>query len=414
MHDLIPEWGLLGEMGLDWRGQMDALLRDGYTGWVSLETHWRGPDGNRLEASRLCGARLRDLVTRRVRARRPATECRPIWPPARRRSSHRARRARSTASRPTTGSSSSSRRAAGCSTAWTSGCSSSRRESALKELLPRRPASAGRRSRRYSGYATTSMILGWATGGIIFGMMSDKIGRVKTMVVTLLDLLGLHGPVGARAGAGWTSRSTGFSSASASAACSARRRRSWRRACRAQFRAVALGSLQALSAVGNIIGSLVSLQIPPGAARVLRRLLRLARAVLRRHAAGAARRADHVRAQGARFVAAGARRRRPRAIGTHERGSPLELFRDPRWRRNTHRRPLPRRVRDDRALGHRLLLAGADLDRARRARRRTSSIACADGARRFRTSGSFFGHDDLHGRRGVAQPPPRVSRRARC
>ena len=62
VHDLIPEWGLLGDMGLDWRGQMDALLRDHYRGWVSLETHWRGPDGNRLEASRLCGERLRDLV----------------------------------------------------------------------------------------------------------------------------------------------------------------------------------------------------------------------------------------------------------------------------------------------------------------------------------------------------------------
>ena len=62
VHNLIPEWGLLGEMGLDWRGHMDALLRDHYAGWISLETHWRGPDGNRLEASRLCGARLRDLV----------------------------------------------------------------------------------------------------------------------------------------------------------------------------------------------------------------------------------------------------------------------------------------------------------------------------------------------------------------
>src|SRR4029078_8231384 len=32
----------------------------------------------------------------------------------------------------------------------------------------------------------------------------------------------------------------------------------------AGFRAMALGSLQALSALGNIIGSLLSLQIPPG------------------------------------------------------------------------------------------------------------------------------------------------------
>jgi L-ribulose-5-phosphate 3-epimerase len=62
VRDLVPEWGLLGTMGLDWTGQMNALVRDGYRGWASLETHWRGTDGNRLEASRLCGERLRDLV----------------------------------------------------------------------------------------------------------------------------------------------------------------------------------------------------------------------------------------------------------------------------------------------------------------------------------------------------------------
>src|SRR5262245_63905481 len=56
------------------------------------------------------------------------------------------------------------------------------RESALRELMPGDPTLI----RTHIGYATTSMILGWATGGIIFGMMSDKIGRVKTMVATLL------------------------------------------------------------------------------------------------------------------------------------------------------------------------------------------------------------------------------------
>src|SRR2546421_12375265 len=59
------------------------------------------------------------------------------------------------------------------------------RESALKELLRTDP-SALEVYKSYAGYATTSMILGWATGGIIFGVMSDKIGRVKTMVLTLL------------------------------------------------------------------------------------------------------------------------------------------------------------------------------------------------------------------------------------
>ena len=66
------------------------------------------------------------------------------------------------------------------------------RESALKELLRNDPAAlAGLRT--HIGYATTSMILGWATGGIIFGMLSDKMGRVKTMVVTLLLYSGFTG-----------------------------------------------------------------------------------------------------------------------------------------------------------------------------------------------------------------------------
>jgi L-ribulose-5-phosphate 3-epimerase len=58
-----PTWGPLGEMRLDWKGQIDALVRDGYTGAISLETHWRGPNGNRLEASTICGRNLRTLVS---------------------------------------------------------------------------------------------------------------------------------------------------------------------------------------------------------------------------------------------------------------------------------------------------------------------------------------------------------------
>ena len=68
------------------------------------------------------------------------------------------------------------------------------RESAMKELLGASGASAV--VKQYSGYATTAMILGWATGGIIFGMMSDRWGRVKTMVATLAGLFGFHRPVG--------------------------------------------------------------------------------------------------------------------------------------------------------------------------------------------------------------------------
>ena len=58
-----PTWGPLGEMALDWKGQIAALIGDGYTGAISLETHWRGADGNRLEASTICGRNLRALVS---------------------------------------------------------------------------------------------------------------------------------------------------------------------------------------------------------------------------------------------------------------------------------------------------------------------------------------------------------------
>ncbi len=38
----------------------------------------------------------------------------------------------------------------------------------------------------WGGYATSIMLIGWATGGIIFGIMGDRIGRAKTMVWTIL------------------------------------------------------------------------------------------------------------------------------------------------------------------------------------------------------------------------------------
>jgi L-ribulose-5-phosphate 3-epimerase len=40
-----------------------ALVRDGYRGALSLETHWRGLDGDRLQASIICGRSLRELVS---------------------------------------------------------------------------------------------------------------------------------------------------------------------------------------------------------------------------------------------------------------------------------------------------------------------------------------------------------------
>src|SRR5581483_11222330 len=34
--------------------------------------------------------------------------------------------------------------------------------------------------------ATSIFMIGWATGGIIFGILGDRIGRARTMVLTIL------------------------------------------------------------------------------------------------------------------------------------------------------------------------------------------------------------------------------------
>ena len=51
-------WVELGTGDVDWKGQMAALIRDRYRGWISLETHWTGPAGDKHEASVICGRNL--------------------------------------------------------------------------------------------------------------------------------------------------------------------------------------------------------------------------------------------------------------------------------------------------------------------------------------------------------------------
>jgi len=58
-----PIFGPLCEGGIDWKGQIAALAHDGYKGWVSLETHWPGPGGDKHMASMICGRNLKSLVT---------------------------------------------------------------------------------------------------------------------------------------------------------------------------------------------------------------------------------------------------------------------------------------------------------------------------------------------------------------
>jgi MFS family permease len=55
------------------------------------------------------------------------------------------------------------------------------RNGAMKSLLP-----PGWDLKLYGSYATTIFVLGWATGGLIFGAVGDRIGRAKTLAFTVL------------------------------------------------------------------------------------------------------------------------------------------------------------------------------------------------------------------------------------
>jgi MFS family permease len=137
------------------------------------------------------------------------------------------------------------------------------REPAMRELLP--PDTLPAVIRSWGTWATTSMMIGWATGGILFGIMSDRAGRVKTMVATLLGytifsgLTGLaHSPWGfiVYRFLGGLGIGGMFGAATTLIAESVP----------ARIRPLALGAMQTLSALGNISGSLLSKWIQPGQA----------------------------------------------------------------------------------------------------------------------------------------------------
>ncbi len=135
------------------------------------------------------------------------------------------------------------------------------REPALRELLG--ATASDDKVKYWGGIATLLMMVGWATGGILFGMMSDRYGRVKAMVTTLLAYTVFSGLSGfSRTGVEFLiyrflfGLGVGgmFGAATTLVAESVPK----------HFRTLALGSMQALSACGNMIASGLSLKITPG------------------------------------------------------------------------------------------------------------------------------------------------------
>ena len=52
-------------------------------------------------------------------------------------------------------------------------------------MAPGDPTATGQVD-EYGGYATSVFMIGWAIGGIVFGILGDKVGRAKTMMMTVL------------------------------------------------------------------------------------------------------------------------------------------------------------------------------------------------------------------------------------
>ena len=212
------------------------------------------------------------------------------------------------------------------------------KESALKELLGNDAAAQARIS-SYLNYAVAAMMIGWGTGGIIFGMLSDKWGRVKTMVATLVIYSGFTGLSGfAHSWVEFTlyrflvGLGVGgmFGAATTLVAESVP----------GGFRSMALGSLQALSAMGNMMATAISLKIQPGAESVaLFNFLPIGHSGWRALFLIGILPALLVvpiiffLREPEKWKAAKATAAKNKTSNTV--GSPLEVFRHPRWRRNT-------------------------------------------------------------------------------
>jgi len=172
---------------------------------------------------------------------------------------------------------------------------------------------------RYSGIVQTWFIIGWATGGFLFGIIGDRLGRTRTMVITILMYAGFTG-LSAFAQT-WQQLAllrflTGLGIGGEFAAGAALVAETFP----AHARPTALGIMQACSAIGNLMAAVIYRVIAPEFGwrwvfaigffpAILVFVIRL-------------------------FVREPQRWEQARALGQHL-GSLRELFVDPLWRRHT-------------------------------------------------------------------------------
>ena len=133
------------------------------------------------------------------------------------------------------------------------------RQPAMKDLLQvSDPVDAKAMVDAYAGYVTSIFLVGWACGGLFFGVLGDRIGRAKTMLITIL-LYSLFTGLSAISVTFWdfalyrflTGLGVGGEFAVGVALVA--------EVMPDRARPYALGLLQALSAVGNVTAALLSM-----------------------------------------------------------------------------------------------------------------------------------------------------------
>ncbi|MCS7064917.1 MAG: MFS transporter [Fimbriimonadales bacterium] len=191
------------------------------------------------------------------------------------------------------------------------------RQPAVTELLG--AGASPQEVARYSGIVQTWFIIGWATGGFLFGVIGDRLGRTRTMAITILMYAGFTG-LSAFAQT-WQQFAllrflTGLGIGGEFAAGAALVAETFP----AHARPTALGIMQACSAIGNLMAAIIYWQVAPPLGwrwvfaigffpAILVFVIRL-------------------------FVREPQRWEEARALGQHL-GSLRELFGDLRWRRHT-------------------------------------------------------------------------------
>jgi MFS family permease len=128
-------------------------------------------------------------------------------------------------------------------------------QDALRELLP--DGSSEDTIKFYRGLATSVFMIGWATGGLIFGILGDRLGRARVMLLTILVYSVFTG-LTALSTTWWDYTIYRFLTGMGIGGEFAAGASLLAEAMPSRARAYALGTLQALSALGNITGSLLS------------------------------------------------------------------------------------------------------------------------------------------------------------